>query len=599
MNAESASVGTRSATPVPLRATVSTVWRLLSRDERRSAIRLGLLAGIGAVLETISVGAVIPLMAALSSGAGLEEWSRRLGLQGWADPSQLPLLLGGAFVAMYVAKTAYMVWLTRHQGAFVCRLESRVSRALFERYLGSPWIFHLQRNSADLIQTVLKETFVLAQAAYASVNLLIDMCVVIALVLLLATIEPAVTFAAVMPLGLIAFIFQRAVRGRTAIWGAERLRLETVRLRHLQQGLASVRELLLTGRARYFAHAYDDPTERYASVSTSYNTIIHLPRLVLELTAILLIGTITIVLVVSGRSFSEVLPSLALFGAGALRVLPSLTRILGSLQIIRWGSSSVAHIQKELVGTLDVASAGIADRACVFSGDLLLEGVEFRYPVAPRPALAGVSLLIRRGSLVGLIGPSGSGKSTLMDIILGLLLPTAGTVKVGGVDVQSSLRAWQNDLGYVPQSINLTDDTFRRNVAFGIPDSEIDDQRVWRALEDARLREFVESLPLQLDTTLGERGARLSGGQRQRIGIARALYQDPSVLVLDEATSALDIATEAEIMETVLAFRGRKTVIIVAHRLSTVRPCDEIHRLEGGKVVASGRFGEVVGAEAS
>jgi ABC-type multidrug transport system fused ATPase/permease subunit len=217
-----------------------------------------------------------------------------------------------------------------------------------------------------------------------------------------------------------------------------------------------------------------------------------------------------------------------------------------------------------------------------------LSDIDFSYPAAARPALVGVSLTIRKGETVGLIGPSGSGKSTLVDVLLGMLVPAKGQVTVDGGDIFEDLRRWQDQIGYVPQSIYLTDDTLRRNVAFGIADEEIDDAAVDRALAAAQLQEFVASLPAGKETVVGERGVRLSGGQRQRIGIARALYHDPTVLVLDEATSALDTATEREVMQAVNALHGTKTIIIIAHRLTTVENCDRLYRLEEGRIAAEG-----------
>jgi ABC-type multidrug transport system fused ATPase/permease subunit len=233
-------------------------------------------------------------------------------------------------------------------------------------------------------------------------------------------------------------------------------------------------------------------------------------------------------------------------------------------------------------------------RRAPFTTGLELRGVTFRYPTAPRPSLEEVSLVVRRGEAVGFVGPSGAGKSTLVDVILGLFVPDSGTVLVDGEDVHANLRNWQDQVGYVPQAIYLTDDTLRRNVAFGLADRRIHEAAVRRAIRLAQLEEFVDSLPAGLDTVVGERGVRLSGGQRQRIGIARALYHDPSVLVLDEATSSLDTPTEHGVMQSVQALQGTKTVIIVAHRLSTVEYCDRLYRIEAGRLTEQGTFAEVV-----
>jgi ABC-type multidrug transport system fused ATPase/permease subunit len=273
--------------------------------------------------------------------------------------------------------------------------------------------------------------------------------------------------------------------------------------------------------------------------------------------------------------------------------MPSVNRVLGAVQSLRYGLPVIDVLYEEIMlgapAPADGASA--ATRLCE---QIQLVGVTYQYPTAATPALHGISLTIRCGESVGVIGASGSGKSTLVDVVLGLLTPTVGTVRVDGQSTQRNLRGWQDQVGYVPQSVFLTDDTLRRNVAFGLPDDQIDDAAVRRAIRTAQLEDFVASLPNGLETLVGERGVRLSGGQRQRIGIARALYHEPPVLVLDEATSALDVETEQSVMQAVSALHGSKTILIVAHRLSTVAQCDRLYRLEQGRIVAEGEPAEML-----
>jgi ABC-type multidrug transport system fused ATPase/permease subunit len=281
-----------------------------------------------------------------------------------------------------------------------------------------------------------------------------------------------------------------------------------------------------------------------------------------------------------------------LFAAAAFRLLPSVNRLSHTVQSLRFNAASVANIEREFAIEQPPVSYG-ASRQLPFRRKLAIEGVSFRYPGAAAPALHDVSFDVDHGTSVGIIGSSGAGKSTLVDVILGLLTPTQGRITVDGFDIQGDLRAWRQGLGYVPQSIYLCDDTIRRNVAFGLPDARIDDAAVERAIRAAQLDAFVAELPQGLDTVVGERGVRLSGGQRQRIGIARALYRDPAVLVLDEATSALDDSTEREVMRAVNALHGVKTLLIVAHRLTTVERCDVIHRLDRGRIIGTGSLAEV------
>jgi len=262
------------------------------------------------------------------------------------------------------------------------------------------------------------------------------------------------------------------------------------------------------------------------------------------------------------------------------------------MQTITLNRSLVEDLYRDLALPTQLNEA--SSRSKKFQSTINLSEISFSYQNAPMPALQGVSLVVKRGEAVGLVGPSGSGKSTLVDVLLGLLAPQSGEVNVDGKNIQDNLRSWQNQIGYVPQSIFLIDDSLRNNVAFGVSKSEIDEQAVRAAIRSAQLEEFVATLPNGLDTVVGERGVRLSGGQRQRIGIARALYHNPSVLVLDEATSSLDTETEHGVMQAVQALQGDKTVIIVAHRLSTVEYCDRLYRLEDSRIVDEGSFEEVI-----
>jgi ABC-type multidrug transport system fused ATPase/permease subunit len=283
------------------------------------------------------------------------------------------------------------------------------------------------------------------------------------------------------------------------------------------------------------------------------------------------------------RDITRIMPTLGLFSVAAFRLMPSVNRVLGAVQSIRFALPAITTLHEEL--SLTAPEPVRKDATVVFETQIELAGVSFRYPGATTPALENLSIRIRKGESVGFVGPSGSGKSTLVDVVLGLLTPSVGQVNVDGHDIQDDLRGWQDQIGYVPQSIYLTDDTLRRNVAFGLAPEQINNTAVERAIKAAQLDEFVATLSEGWETVVGERGVRLSGGQRQRIGIARALYHDPAVLVLDEATSALDGDTERGVMRAITALQGQKTILIVAHRLSTVEHCDRLYHLELGQIV--------------
>jgi ABC-type multidrug transport system fused ATPase/permease subunit len=312
-----------------------------------------------------------------------------------------------------------------------------------------------------------------------------------------------------------------------------------------------------------------------------------------ELLAVVALCLLTAVMLWQGKPLQSFVPSLGLFATAAFRLLPSVNRLAVSLQQIRWAKTLTDCLHDELALPIVEPAEG-RGAALPFRTAIELDHVSFCYPGCEKPAIADITLSIPHGSSVGIVGGSGAGKSTLVDVILGLLPPTEGRVSVDGENIHENVRAWQNLVGYVPQNIYLSDDTIRRNIAFGLDDEFVDDDAISRTLRAAQLESFIATLSLGLETPIGERGVRLSGGQRQRIGIARALYYDPVVLVLDEATSALDMDTEREVMNAVESLHGQKTIVIVAHRMSTVAHCDIVFRIENGRLVWSGTLSDVL-----
>jgi ABC-type multidrug transport system fused ATPase/permease subunit len=363
-------------------------------------------------------------------------------------------------------------------------------------------------------------------------------------------------------------------------------------LQHLQQGFGGVKDVKVLGREEFFVEQYSEHLVGTAIVSRRFLIAQALPRFGLEILTIMGLAVLVATMVGSGKDLASILPVLGLFGAAAFRLLPAVNRLITSLQTI----NSNRPLVDDLYRDLSLPNPAIRSRSIgrKFHDVIDIHDVSFRYESSPTEALSDVSLRVKRGEAVGLVGPSGSGKSTLVDVLLGLLEPQSGRVVVDGQDIRFDLRWWQDQIGYVPQSIFLTDDTLRRNVAFGLPKNEIDDDAVRAAIRSAQLEDFVSTLTVGLETVVGERGVRLSGGQRQRIGIARALYHNPGVLVLDEATSSLDTETEHGVMQAVQALQGEKTVIIVAHRLSTVEYCDRLYRLENARIVDEGSFRDVI-----
>ena len=568
------------------------IWGLLTPAEQRSSVVLLCLMFIGMLLEMLGIGLVIPAIAILTQPDYAERFpALQPFLAGLGSPSQEVLVIGAmlGLVAAYLIKALFLAYLAWCQTRFAFDVQARLSRRLFTVYLRQPFIFHLQHNSAQLIRNVTTEVSMFTgNGILPGMLLLTESMVLLGLCGLLLLFEPLGALIVVSVLGTAAWGFHRITRKRIALWGEARQHHEGLRIQHLQQGLGGAKDVKLLGREIDFLEQYRAHNAQSARVGQLQATLQQLPRLWLELLSVSGLAILVIIMLAQNLALEAILPTLGLFAAAAFRIMPSLNRVLGAVQSLRYGLPviDILHAELKLVTTSDVATTHLP--VTPFRAALELSRITYAYPGTAEPALKDISLAIQRGESVGFIGTSGAGKSTLVDILLGLLTPDTGEVRADGKHIQANLRGWQNQIGYVPQSIYLTDDTLRRNVAFGLPNEQIDDAAVQRAIQAAQLGEFVASQLDGLETLVGERGIRLSGGQRQRIGIARALYHDPAVLVLDEATSSLDTATERGVMQAVRALQGSKTILIVAHRLSTVEHCERLYRLDEGRVVEEG-----------
>jgi ATP-binding cassette, subfamily B, bacterial PglK len=492
-----------------------------------------------------------------------------------------------SITVIYFLKNLFLTFLVWWQTRFAYEIDVDLSQRLFTTYLRQPYTFHLQRNSAQLFHNINSEVGLFTAAIGRAMLFVAEGLILLGITTLLLVVEPIGALLVVSVLGGAAWTFHRLTRAGITRWGELRQYHSELSVQHLMQGLSGVKDVKLLGRETEFLDQFRNHAIEGARVGRSLATLQSMPRLWLELLMVGGLATLVLSMVAQGIELQAIVPTVGLFAAAAFRLTPSVNRVLYTVQALRYDVPVFETLLIELAlpapPPLRRSGSGV-----IFATEVRAEEVFYQYSGAAKSALEGVTVSIARGESVGFIGASGAGKSTLIDIILGLLTPASGRITVDGRDIQSDLRAWQDQIGYVAQSIYLTDDTIRRNVAFGLPAEQIDDEAVQRALRAAQLDEFVATLPAGIETFVGERGIRLSGGQRQRIGIARALYHDPAVLVFDEATSSLDNAAEQEVMKAIDALQGKKTVLIVAHRLSTVVNCDRLYKLEGGRIVSEG-----------
>ena len=572
--------------------TVKIVWRLFTKSDRLAFIRIVVMVIIGMFLETISLGIVVPIIGILTQDNYQEKYPIFQDIFGALSREDLISLVMVAMVVIYIVRSLFLFWSLWIQKGFSASVSGRLSQSLFAIYLRQPYMFHLQRNSSTLMRNAKNATSVVTCGVDPFLVLLTDGLVAIAMFALLIAVEPVGTLAVIIVFGLSTFVFQRLTRRRIDGWGYQVDYHETKILQHLQEGFGGAKDVKVLGRENEFLSQHEKHLGESIRINRVYNVILTLPRSFMEVITIIGLCVLVVSMVARGRDLADIVPILGLFAAAAFRVMPSINRLLMATQTLIFNRSIIASVYRDF--QLDTPVIADTADSRPFAQRLDLLDVSFKYPNASSTALENVSLTIKRGEAVGFVGPSGAGKSTLVDVVLGLFAPTDGVVQVDGQDVQKNLRNWQDQIGYVPQAIYLTDDTLRRNVAFGLNEENIDDKLVANAIRLAQLEDFVNSLPEKLETVVGERGVRLSGGQRQRIGIARALYHNPSVLVLDEATSSLDTPTEHGVMQAVQALQGSKTVIIVAHRLSTVEYCDRLYRIENSRITEEGTFSEVV-----
>jgi ABC-type multidrug transport system fused ATPase/permease subunit len=577
---------------------------LFDRHERRRFYLLMVLMIVVAFAEVLGISTVMLLLGILAQPETIAE-SRHLSwvyeTLGFTSTFAFQIFLSaGVFVAVMTS----LVLKALGSWAIIRFSNMRgytISTRLLQSYLRQPYAWFLEHNSAEIRKSVLNEVDQLvARVIIPGLKLLANLLLALSIVGFLLFVDPLISvIAATLLGGGYALVYLLLRKGLQQL-GKKLLDVNSMRFRLAGESTGGIKEVKLMGLEDEYVRRFRDAARTRARLTATGQAMGELPRYVLEgLTFAILIAIIFVMLFRSGGNLAAVIPTLGIFAFSVLRLLPSLQQVYASLAAIRNGTAVLDHIHEDYTPVLGQhapqppvpLAAPLA-----LTRELELKALDYAYSAAGRPAVRGIDIRIPARTTIGIVGGTGAGKTTLIDLILGLLTPQAGEILVDGVAItEANRRAWQRSLGYVPQSIYLTDHSIARNIAFGIPADRIDMQAVERAARIAALHDFVvQDLPKGYETVVGERGVRLSGGQRQRIGIARALYSDPSLLILDEATSALDNITERVVMEAVQNIRADKTIILIAHRLTTVRQCDAIFLLEKGQVASVGTYDELV-----
>jgi ABC-type multidrug transport system fused ATPase/permease subunit len=574
---------------------------LLTPPERK---RAGLLLGMiltMALLDMIGVASIMPFMAVVANPELVETnaflktayaVSSNFGIN---TTEEFLFLLGTLVFVPLVVSLAFKALTTYAQLRFALMREYSIGKRLVEGYLHQPYSWFLSRHSADLGKTILSEvSTVIHGGIMPMMSLIAQGAVAIALLTLLILIDPKLALIVGVTLATAYALIFKATRGFLTSIGQERVKANQGRFTAVSEAFGASKEVKVGGLEQAYINRFSSPAQTYARHQATASVISQLPRFALEAIAFGGMLLVVLYLMAQSGSFASALPIIALYAFAGYRLMPALQQIYGAVTQLRFAGPALDALHADLM-SLQPAHPNPSQDAIALKQAIILNQIRYRYPNAPQPALKNLSLTIPAKSTVGLVGATGSGKTTTVDLILGLLEAQQGLLAVDGQAItEHNRRAWQRAIGYVPQQIYLADDTVAANIAFGLDAKDIDQAAVELAAKIANLHEFVTNeLPQQYQTTVGERGVRLSGGQRQRIGIARALYHNPQVLILDEATSALDNLTEQAVMEAVHNLGHEITIILIAHRLSTVRQCDQIYLLERGEVKASGTYEEL------
>ncbi|MGO5209211.1 ABC transporter ATP-binding protein [Bacillota bacterium LCP21S3_D8] len=562
---------------------------VLTKAECIKLVILFFLVAVGSVLELLGISVFSPLISLITNPSIVQtnQYLNRLYIIGkFTNTEDFLAFIIVFIIFVYICKNAYLIFEKNIVYKYIYNVQRRISVKLLRCYLNEPYAFFLTKNSSVLQRSLQSDTdnFVKAIKHFVELTIEVVTCTVIILYLFMVSHSMTVIIAGILIL-MVAF-FVTTTKKKTKILGVESQEYKAQIFQYMNQALGGVKEIKVLNREKMFLDKYDKAFEKYTYASRISEIIGMMPKYCVEASCMAgLLLAILVKMFWGQKELIEFIPQLTVFAVASFRLLPSVGRINQYYTWILYEQPSIDLIYHDIKEVENVPQKNQVNAEWKLENQVKISNISFHYPNVEKDVLSDVSLSIKKGTTIAFIGTSGAGKSTLADIILGLLTPQLGKIYADDLDVLKNISTWQQEIGYIPQSIYLSDDSIRNNIAFGIPENQIDDERIKKAAEQAQLTAFIDILPDGFNTFVGDRGIRLSGGQRQRIGIARALYNDPEILILDEATSALDNDTESAVMSAINDLHGKKTLLIIAHRLTTIRQADYIYEVKGGTVI--------------
>ena len=563
------------------------VNKVLTGRQKKMMIVMYLMMLLGAGLETIGTSLILPFITVAMNPDSVLKNKYLRSIYDYFHMTSINsflIMIVVVLIAVYVVKNIYLYFMYYAQYRFVYNGQFNTSRNLFKDFVKRPYEFYLDASTPVVIRNICSDVNGVYNLILTYLQLFTELIIFAALIVLSFIVSPTMTLLMCIFLGAVLLINKRVFGPILRRFGNEVQTNNALVTKWLMQAMNGMKETKVLNKEKYFVDQYEDSAGKLNMIQRKQSSMSNIPRLTIETVCMCGILGMVGIFLSAGNNISDMIGKVAVLAMVAIRIMPSANRITQAVNNIAYYEPSLDAVENIIVHSHEIK----ADQLYVndinaspipFHNEVKLDNITYRYPNTDVNILENTTLTIPRGKSIGLRGPSGAGKSTAVDILLGLLEPQQGKVTVDGTDIADDLPGWYAEIGYVPQMMFMLDDTIRNNVAYGVAADRIDDEKVWHALKEAQMDEYIRGLPEGLDTSIGERGVRISGGQRQRIGIARALYNDPEIMIFDEATSALDNDTEAAIMEAIERLHGRKTLIIVAHRLTTIEKCDSIYEV--------------------
>ena len=580
---------------------------IFDKKQKGQLVVLAVLILIGGVFETLGVSMMLPVVSTIIVPDSLHEFIEKhrivqdvVEATGLTDDRKLSAALLIIMVSLFVIKNIYLLFLIHRQNTFVARARNDMISRVMREFLNRPYEDYLGADIPTVFRITDSDIPRVFSLMLAMLSMATELVVSVFLGAVLLFVNWQMTVLMVVVLFIMTFISVKLLKPRLNDIGRKNQETQSRIAKWRIQAIYGLKDVKVLNRQDFFIRNYYESGKVGANIARDYAVLNSVPRLMIETVFMATVILYILVYILNGGDATKLIPQLTAFGVAAIRIMPSANRINTYMTEIAYNQYSLDYVYENLTESMKTDKAMRAERAAIAGPALHLEkeielkGITFAYPDSDVRIFENANMMVKKGQSVGIMGPSGAGKSTIVDILLGLLHVQSGEILCDGSNIFSNYDSWLSQIGYIPQSIYLVDESIRDNIAFGIDANEIDEARIWEVMEEAQLADFVRTLPEGLDTTIGDRGVRLSGGQRQRIGIARALYHNPEILVFDEATSALDNETEAAVMEAINSFHGKKTMVIIAHRLNTIANCDVIYEVKDGKISPTSLEGRTV-----